>query len=136
MESPQFIVTVGPNLEKPSDIASLLAGINEGGILFIDEIHRVNKLVEETLYPAMEDGFIQIQIGQGQQQKTIKLSLPKFTLIGATTRPGLLSPPLRDRFGQILKLDYYTEKDLSKIAEHTSEKMGIVMKKAECDYVA
>lgn len=136
MESPQFIVTVGPNLEKPSDIASLLASLNEGGVLFIDEIHRVNKLVEETLYPAMEDGFIPIQIGQGQQQKTIKLSLPKFTLIGATTRPGLLSPPLRDRFGQILKLDYYTEKDLSKIAEHTSKKMRIEMKKTECDYVA
>ena len=108
-------VTSGPSIEKAGDLASLLTNLNEGGILFIDEIHRLNKIVEEVLYPAMEDGVLDIVIGKGPGARSIRMDLPKFTLIGATTRIGLISSPLRDRFGATFRLEYYSEKDLQKI---------------------
>lgn len=120
----RLVYSVGPNIEKPGDVAGLLCSLHEGDVLFIDEIHRVNKQTEECLYTAMEDGFISIVIGQGEQSKTIKMTLPHFTLIGATTRTALLSKPLLDRFSFQYKLDYYTVDDLSKIVENSAKKLG------------
>lgn len=136
MGATKFVVTVGPNIEKPADIASLLNNLEDNSVVFIDEIHRISKIAEEMLYSAMEDEFLPIIIGTGPQQKTIKLSLPHFTLIGATTRPGLISPPLMERFGNVLKLSYYNSKELSRIAKRTSQKYGITMGMAECNYIA
>ena len=99
-------ITSGPAIEKPGDMAAILNGLNEGDVLFMDEIHRLNKQIEEVLYPAMEDFSIDIMIGKGPSAKSIRLDLPKFTLIGATTRAGLLSAPLRDRFGVIERLEF------------------------------
>lgn len=124
MDSP-IVTTVGSNLEKAADVAALLNNIVEGSIVFIDEIHRMDKAAEECLYSAMEDGFITITIGSADQAKTVKLTLPKFTLIGATTRPGMLSAPLRDRFIYQYKMEYYTDSELREIAEITLTKMGI-----------
>jgi len=107
--------TSGPAIERPGDLAAILTNLEPGEILFIDEIHRLNRTVEEVLYPAMEDYVIDIVIGKGPAARTLRLDLPPFTLIGATTRPGLLSSPLRDRFGISCRLDYYTEEDLTKI---------------------
>ena len=101
-------VTSGPAIEKPGEMASILNNLQEGDILFIDEIHRLNRQVEEVLYPAMEDFAIDIMIGKGTAAKSVRLDLPKFTLIGATTRAGNLSAPLRDRFGVISRLELYT----------------------------
>ena len=113
-------VTSGPAIEKAGDIASLLTNLSEGDILFIDEIHRLNKIVEEVLYPAMEDGVLDIVIGKGPGARSIRMDLPKFTLIGATTRIGLISSPLRDRFGAVFRLEYYTEADLQKIISRSA----------------
>ena len=114
-------VTSGPAIEKPGEMAAVLNNLKEGDVLFIDEIHRLNRQVEEVLYPAMEDFAIDIMIGKGAGAKSIRLDLPKFTLVGATTRAGLLTAPLRDRFGIISKLNYYTEDELFKIVKRTSK---------------
>ena len=107
-----FRLTSGPAIEKPKDLAALLTNLNEGDVLFIDEIHRMNRIVEEILYPAMEDFAIDIIVGKGPSANSIRLDLPKFTLIGATTRAGQLSSPLRDRFGVSLRLELYTKEEL------------------------
>ena len=108
-------ITSGPAIEKAGDLAALLTNLNENDILFVDEIHRLNRSVEEILYPAMEDYAIDIIIGKGPSANSIRLDLPKFTLIGATTRAGQLSAPLRDRFGVTLRLELYTPEELSGI---------------------
>lgn len=108
-------ITSGPAIERAGDLASLLTNLNEGDVLFIDEIHRLNKIVEEVLYPAMEDFILDIILGKGPGARSIRMDLPKFTLIGATTRMGLISSPLRDRFGATYRLEYYEEDDLENI---------------------
>jgi holliday junction DNA helicase RuvB len=113
-------VTSGPAIERAGDLASLLTNLSKGDILFIDEIHRLNKVVEEVLYPAMEDGVLDIVLGKGPGARSIRMELPPFTLIGATTRIGLISSPLRDRFGATYRLEYYTEEDLQKIISRSS----------------
>ena len=117
--------TSGPAIEKPKDLASLLTNLNENDVLFIDEIHRMNRAVEEILYPAMEDKHIDIIIGQGPSATSICLELKNFTLVGATTRSGQLSSPLRDRFGIDLKLDLYSTEELSKIVERSARLLAI-----------
>ena len=109
-------ITSGPAIEKPGDLAALLTNLQENDILFVDEIHRLNRSVEEILYPAMEDYAIDIIIGKGPSANSIRLDLPKFTLIGATTRAGQLSAPLRDRFGVTLRLELYTPEELTEIS--------------------
>jgi len=118
-------VTSGPAIEKPGDLAALLTGLEEGDILFIDEIHRLSRAVEEILYPAMEDYALDIIIGKGPSARSIRLDLKKFTLIGATTRAGQLSAPLRDRFGVILRLEMYTPEELSKIVKRSASLLDI-----------
>ncbi len=118
-------ITSGPAIEKPGEMAAILNGLKEGDVLFIDEIHRLNKQVEEVLYPAMEDFAIDIMIGKGQAAKSIRLDLPHFTLIGATTRAGLLSAPLRDRFGIICRLEYYNQGELQTIITKSADKLGV-----------
>lgn len=113
-------ITSGPAIEKPGDLAALLTNLNENDILFVDEIHRLNRQVEEILYPAMEDYAIDIIIGKGPSANSIRLDLPKFTLIGATTRAGQLSAPLRDRFGVTLRLELYTPEELAKIVSRSA----------------
>ena len=113
-------ITSGPAIEKPGDLAALLTNLNENDILFVDEIHRLNRSVEEILYPAMEDYAIDIIIGKGPSANSIRLDLPHFTLIGATTRAGSLSAPLRDRFGVTLRLELYTPEELSKIVKRSA----------------
>src|SRR6202522_4056972 len=107
--------TSGPVLERPGDVAALLTNLQERDVLFIDEIHRLSPIVEEVLYPAMEDYQLDIMIGEGPSARSIKLDLPQFTLIGATTRAGLLTSPLRDRFGIVQRLEFYSTEDLTKI---------------------
>lgn len=118
-------VTSGPAIEKPGELAAILNSLSEGDVLFIDEIHRLNRQVEEVLYPAMEDFCIDIIIGEGQSAKSMRLHLPHFTLVGATTRAGLLSAPLRDRFGIIHRLEYYSPEDLQTIIMHSAHKLKI-----------
>ena len=118
-------VTSGPAIEKPGDLAALLTGLEDGDILFIDEIHRLSRAVEEILYPAMEDFALDIIIGKGPSARSIRLDLKKFTLIGATTRAGQLSAPLRDRFGVILRLEMYTPEELSLIVKRSASLLGI-----------
>lgn len=118
-------ITSGPAIEKPGDLAALLTNLNEHDVLFIDEIHRLNRSVEEVLYPAMEDYAIDIIIGKGPSARSIRLDVPKFTLVGATTRAGQLSAPLRDRFGVILRLELYSEKELSEIITRSAGILGI-----------
>jgi Holliday junction DNA helicase RuvB len=120
-------VTSGPAIEKAGDLASLLTNLSENDILFIDEIHRLNKTIEEVLYPAMEDFALDIILGKGAGAKALRLDLPKFTLIGATTRIGLLSSPLRDRFGMTYRLDYYEDEEIQKILERASKILNIEM---------
>jgi len=115
-----FRVTSGPAIEKQGDLAALLTNLNEGDVLFIDEIHRLSRNVEEILYPAMEDFALDIIIGKGPAARSIRIDLPKFTLIGATTRAGQLSTPLRDRFGVMLKLELYTPEELAKIVKRSA----------------
>jgi Holliday junction DNA helicase RuvB len=117
--------TSGPVLERPGDLAAILTSLSEHDILFVDEIHRLPRIVEEVLYPAMEDFQLDIIIGQGPNARTLKLSLPRFTLIGATTRTGLLTSPLRDRFGIISRLDYYEPSDLKQIIVRSSSILDI-----------
>ena len=112
--------TSGPTIEKPGEIAAILNGLSEGDVLFIDEIHRLNRQVEEVLYPAMEDYAIDIMVGKGPTARSIRLDLPKFTLVGATTRAGLLTAPLRDRFGVIHRLQFYNPDELSTIIRHSA----------------
>ena len=118
-------VTSGPAIEKPGDLAALLTNLNPGDILFIDEIHRLNRVVEEILYPAMEDFAIDIIVGKGPSANSIRLDLPKFTLVGATTRAGQLSAPLRDRFGVSLRLELYTPEELAKIVTRSATILGM-----------
>ncbi|WP_033166824.1 Holliday junction branch migration DNA helicase RuvB [Clostridium sp. KNHs205] len=108
-------VTSGPAIEKPGEMAAILSNLKEGDVLFVDEIHRLNRQVEELMYPAMEDYAIDIVIGKGAAAKSIRLELPKFTLVGATTRAGMLTPPLRDRFGVVSRLEFYTNDELKEI---------------------
>ncbi len=118
-------VTSGPAIEKPGDMAAILNNLSENDILFIDEIHRLNRQVEEVLYPAMEDYSIDIMIGKGQGARSIRLDLPKFTLVGATTRAGLLTAPLRDRFGVINKLEFYSVEELKQIITRSASLLGV-----------
>lgn len=117
--------TSGPVLERPGDLAALLTNLEEGDVLFIDEIHRLSAIVEEVLYPAMEDNQLDIMIGEGPAARSIKLDLPPFTLIGATTRAGLLTSPLRDRFGIVQRLEFYSNADLTHIVSRSAKIMGI-----------
>ncbi|MBD5551622.1 MAG: Holliday junction branch migration DNA helicase RuvB [Lachnospiraceae bacterium] len=123
-------VTSGPAIEKPGDMAAILNNLAEGDLLFVDEIHRLNRQVEEVLYPAMEDYVIDIMIGKGPTARSIRLDLPKFTLVGATTRAGLLTAPLRDRFGVIHRLEFYTVEELTKVILHSAEILGVETEKA------
>ncbi len=118
-------ITSGPAIEKPGDLVAMLTNLNEGDILFVDEIHRLNRAYEEILYPAMEDYAIDIIIGKGPSANSIHLDLPKFTLIGATTRSGQLTAPLRDRFGVTLRLELYTKEELKKIVLRSADILGI-----------
>ncbi len=118
-------ITSGPAIEKPGEIAAILNNLSENDVLFIDEIHRLNKQVEEVLYPAMEDFAIDIVIGKGEGARSIRLDLPHFTLIGATTRAGMLSAPLRDRFGVVNRLEYYEVTELMQIVMKSAEKLGV-----------
>ena len=120
-------VTSGPAIEKPGGLAALLTNLNDGDVLFVDEIHRLSRSVEEVLYPAMEDSAIDIIIGKGPSARSIRLDLPHFTLVGATTRAGQLSAPLRDRFGVILRLEMYTPEQLSQIVTRSAGILGIEM---------
>lgn len=117
--------TSGPAIERPGDLAALLTNLQEGDVLFIDEIHRLNRSVEEVLYPAMEDFALDIMIGKGPSARSVRLDLPPFTLVGATTRAGLLSAPLRDRFGVISRLEFYTVDELTFIVSRTADLLGI-----------
>ncbi|MCL1980069.1 MAG: Holliday junction branch migration DNA helicase RuvB [Proteobacteria bacterium] len=118
-------VTSGPVIERPGDLAAILTSLQAGDVLFIDEIHRLNHVVEEILYPAMEDYQLDLVIGQGPGARSVKMDLPRFTLVGATTRTGLLTPPLRDRFGVILRLDYYSPEQLVAIIRRTARLFNI-----------
>ena len=118
-------ITSGPAIEKPGEMAAILNNLSENDILFIDEIHRLNRQVEEVLYPAMEDYSIDIMIGKGQTARSIRLDLPPFTLVGATTRAGLLTAPLRDRFGVINKLEFYNVDELKQIILRSSNLLGV-----------
>ena len=118
-------VTSGPAIEKPGEMAAILNNLQEGDVLFVDEIHRLNRQVEEVLYPAMEDFAIDIMIGKGTSARSIRLDLPKFTLVGATTRAGLLTAPLRDRFGVIHKLEFYTIEELKQIIMHSADVLKV-----------
>ena len=120
-------VTSGPAIEKPGEIAAILNNLQEGDILFVDEIHRLNRQVEEVLYPAMEDFAIDIVIGKGAAARSIRLDLPHFTLVGATTRIGLLTAPLRDRFGVIHHLEYYTQDELAEIVRKSAAVLGVAI---------
>lgn len=118
-------ITSGPAIEKPGDLAAILTNLNSNDVLFIDEIHRLNRSVEEILYPAMEDYALDIIIGKGPSARSIRLDLPKFTMIGATTRAGMVTAPLRDRFGVICRLEYYTDKELYKIIKRSAKILKI-----------
>lgn len=118
-------VTSGPVIEKQGDLAAILTSLQEGDVLFIDEIHRLNHAVEEVLYPAMEDFQLDLIIGQGPGARSVKMDLPKFTLVGATTRTGLLTPPLRDRFGVILRLEFYSPEELVTIVQRSGRILGM-----------
>ena len=118
-------VTSGPAIEKPGEMAAILNNLQEGDVLFVDEIHRLNRQVEEVLYPAMEDFVIDIMLGKESSARSIRLDLPHFTLVGATTRAGLLTAPLRDRFGVVQKLEFYTPGELQIIVERSAEVLGV-----------
>ncbi len=118
-------ITSGPAIEKPGEIAAILNSLSEGDVLFIDEIHRMNRQVEEVLYPAMEDFAIDIMIGKGATARSVRLDLPRFTLVGATTRAGMLSAPLRDRFGVVSRLEFYEPGDLCRIIKRAASVLGV-----------
>ena len=117
--------TSGPVLERPGDLAAILTNLQQGDVFFIDEIHRLSHVIEEVLYPAMEDFQLDIIIGQGPSARTIKLSLPRFTLVGATTRAGLLTSPLRDRFGVVMRLDFYSQEELQEILRRAADLLRV-----------
>ena len=123
-------ITSGPAIEKPGDIAAILNGLQEGDVLFVDEIHRLNRQVEEVLYPAMEDFVIDIMIGKGPAARSIRLDLPKFTLVGATTRAGMLTAPLRDRFGVVNRLEFYTIEELKQIILRSAQVLEVEIDEA------
>lgn len=129
-------ITSGPAIEKPGDMAAILNDLKEGDVLFVDEIHRLNRVVEEVLYSAMEDFQLDVVIGKGTSSKSIRIDLPKFTLVGATTRVGLLTAPLRDRFGIQLRLELYSIEELSLIAKRTSNVLGIVISEHGAEEIA
>ncbi len=118
-----LVVTSGPAIEKKGDLAGILTGLGEGDVLFIDEIHRLSAIVEENLYPAMEDYRFDIVIGEGPHARTVKLPLPRFTLLGATTRTGLLTGPLRDRFGYVARLNFYTPEELARVVTRSAQSL-------------
>ncbi|MFU0826898.1 MAG: Holliday junction branch migration DNA helicase RuvB [Lachnoclostridium sp.] len=118
-------VTSGPAIEKPGEMAAILNNLQEGDVLFVDEIHRLNRQVEELLYPAMEDFVIDVVIGKGASAKSIRIDLPKFTLVGATTRAGMLTPPLRDRFGVVNRLEFYTVEELKEIICRSAQVLNV-----------
>lgn len=120
-------ITSGPAIGKPGEMAAILSNLHEGDLLFVDEIHRLNRQVEEVLYPAMEDYVIDIMIGKGATARSIRLDLPKFTLVGATTRAGLLSAPLRDRFGVVHHLEFYTVEELKTIIMHSAKTLEVAV---------
>ena len=122
-------ITSGPAIEKPGDMAAILNSLSENDVLFVDEIHRLSRQVEEVLYPAMEDFEIDIMIGKGATARSIRLDLPKFTLVGATTRDGLLTAPLRDRFGVVHKLDFYTTNELVQVLERSANVLDVTLEK-------
>ncbi len=129
-------ITSGPAIEKPGDMAAILNGLQEGDVLFVDEIHRLNRQVEEVLYPAMEDYAIDIMIGKGSSARSIRLELPKFTLVGATTRAGLLTAPLRDRFGVVEHLEFYSVEELSEIIMHSADILEVRIDDQGADEIA
>lgn len=120
-----LVVTSGPAIERKGDLAGILTGLAEHDILFIDEIHRLNAVIEENLYPAMEDFRFDIVVGEGPHARTVKLPLPPFTLLGATTRTGLLTGPLRDRFGHVARLQYYSPEELARVVRRSAEVLGV-----------
>ena len=122
-------ITSGPAIEKPGDMAAILNSLSENDVLFVDEIHRLSRQVEEVLYPAMEDFEIDIMIGKGATARSVRLDLPKFTLVGATTRVGLLTAPLRDRFGVVHKLDFYTTNELVQVLERSANVLNVTLEK-------
>ena len=122
-------ITSGPAIEKPGDMAAILNSLSENDVLFVDEIHRLSRQVEEVLYPAMEDFEIDIMIGKGATARSIRLDLPKFTLVGATTRVGLLTAPVRDRFGVVHKLDFYTTNELVQVLERSANVLNVTLEK-------
>ena len=129
-------ITTGPSIEKAGDLAALLTNLNENEVLFIDEIHRLNKNVEEVLYPAMEDYALDIMIGKGPSARSVRLDLPKFTLVGATTRAGMISAPMRDRFGMIHRLELYDTKDLMDILRRDADILGISISEEGLENIA
>lgn len=129
-------ITSGPAIERPGDLAAILTNLQENDVLFIDEIHRLSRSVEEVLYPSMEDYALDIIIGKGPSARTVRLDLPRFTLIGATTRAGLLSSPLRDRFGVVCKLDLYEHRNLRKIVVRSASILGVPIEDSAADLIA
>lgn len=129
-------ITSGPAIERVGDLGSILTNLNDGDVLFVDEIHRLNKTVEEVLYPAMEDGKLDIILGKGPSARTIQLDLPKFTIIGATTRLGMLSAPLRNRFGALLRLNFYDENEIQEIIHRSAKILNTQIDQFGCQLVA
>lgn len=129
-------ITSGPAIERVGDLGSILTNLNDGDILFVDEIHRLNKTVEEVLYPAMEDGKLDIILGKGPSARTIQLDLPKFTIIGATTRLGMLSAPLRNRFGTLLRLNFYDEEEIVQIIRRSASILQTDIDELGCSMLA
>ena len=126
----EITITSGPVLERKGDLAAILTALGPGDVLFVDEIHRLNRAVEEVLYPAMEDFQLDVVLGQGPQARTLRLDLPRFTLVGATTRSGLLTTPLRDRFGVVQRLDYYGPAELAQIIMRSAELLGVAVEES------
>src|SRR5205085_12437656 len=126
----------GPALERKGDIAAILTGLERHDVLFIDEIHRLNRSIEEILYPALEDFRLDIVVGQGPAARTLTLDLPQFTLVGATTRTGLLTTPLRDRFGMTFRLEYYDASDLGTIVRRSARILGVTIEDDAADEIA
>jgi len=129
-------ITSGPAIERAGDLAAILTNLNEGDVLFLDEIHRISNAVEEYLYPAMEDYKLNLILGKGPMARTMELKLPRFTIIGATTRPGLLSGPLRNRFGATFQLNFYTKEDIKKIIERSAAILGVTAEDSALDVIA
>src|SRR5690349_15080545 len=129
-------ITSGPALERAGDLAAILTNLDDGDVLFIDEVHRLPRPVEEVLYPAMEDFQLDIVIGKGPTARSIRLDLPRFTLVGATTRTGLITGPLRDRFGFVARLDYYDEHDLASILARSATILGVTLDTGACTEIA